>query len=160
LSHKQSAAPKALSVALKFLSSKARSASEVRTRLREKGFGPEEIKKVLERLAAEKLLDDEAYARSAVESLSAQRLWGPKKIALALRRRGVDDETISRALGSLGEDADGASRAFKKWLRVKGVKLPLDGAGRLRAARHLASRGFSGRAISDAIGAGEDCDFE
>src|SRR5664279_4545671 len=64
----QDATEVALDNAVKFISYRSRTESEIRRKLSEKGFLDEDIDKVLERLRSNGLVADEQFARSWVEN--------------------------------------------------------------------------------------------
>jgi regulatory protein len=61
------------------------------------------IDAIIARLSAAGLIDDRAYAEGRVASLH-RRGASLRKIAGMLRQKGLDEETISAALGTLAED--------------------------------------------------------
>ena len=86
------------------------------------------------------LIDDEAYARLFADG---HRSWGNAKIAHELGMRGVSRENIRLALDDADDESDRA-REIADGLRESGLE-----ERKIRA--RLMSRGFSGRAISEAL---------
>ncbi|MBD3161620.1 MAG: RecX family transcriptional regulator, partial [Candidatus Eisenbacteria bacterium] len=79
--------------ACRYLTARERCAEEVRTYLLRRGFSAGEVDPAIERLQAERLLDDRRYARLYVESRSRSSPRSGALLIRELRRRGVDGET-------------------------------------------------------------------
>lgn len=75
--------------ALTLLDAAARPSGALRDRLAAKGFEPDTIDEVISRLTAVQLIDDRAYAESAVRSC-LERMYGRRGTVMALTRKGVD----------------------------------------------------------------------
>jgi regulatory protein len=97
--------------ALGLLAVRPRSRRELRSRLLRAGFDPDEVDGELERLEAVGLVDDEEYARRVAEHEITVRLSGRRAIVSRLAARGVDRETIDRALEEAGVPDE--ERAFE-----------------------------------------------
>ncbi len=95
--------------ALRFLQYRWNSVVELRRKLRRKGFGDEDVSSTLDRLRAEKWLDDERFAAALVRTRSRARI-GRLRIRNELGAAGVDDETIAQAIaGNVDEEAERAA---------------------------------------------------
>ncbi|HHV65107.1 MAG TPA: regulatory protein RecX [Peptococcaceae bacterium] len=79
----------ALSTALKALSRRQLTTFQLQKRLEEKGFSPETIAEVLERLTEWKYLDDQSYARAYIRSKKEKH--SKQRIALELLQAGVSE---------------------------------------------------------------------
>ena len=88
---------RAREVALRFLSGRPRSAAEVGDRLAQRHVPQAAIRTVLADLAAEGLIDDQAFARAWIARRSARSRYGPRRIRWELRQKGVPPEAIDRA---------------------------------------------------------------
>ena len=78
--------------------------------------------KVLQRLIAERFIDDERYAAAFVREKVSLSGWGEYKIRATLRRKGIAEEIIATALQqiSLAQSAEQlASRLARKLKTVK-----------------------------------------
>lgn len=100
--------------AARFLEARARSVGEVRRRLAQAGYQSDLIEGAITRLADLGVLDDDAFARSWVESRDRARPRGESALRRELALKGVGRETIDLALearrqgeqiGRLGEAA-------------------------------------------------------
>ena len=75
--------------ALRLLDAAPRPSGAMRERLIGKGYAPEVVDDVIARLIRVRLIDDEAYAQSAVRHC-ASRLMGYRGAVVELKRKGVD----------------------------------------------------------------------
>jgi regulatory protein len=87
-----------LEAAARFLEARSRSISEVRRRLTGAGYRPELVEGAIERLTELGMLNDEAFARSWVESRDRARPRGERAIREELRLKGVDRAVIEAVL--------------------------------------------------------------
>jgi regulatory protein len=143
-----------MSVAIKFLSYRARGTKEVEEKLKEKGFGPSEIKQTIDRLTGAGYLNDEVFARERASLRLRVKHWGAMKIASELKTKGVSSEIIGKVLGEVNEalETETALKALEKWARKNRVTLKKEKKGLiLKAMRHLKSRGFSTSVISSTL---------
>lgn len=74
--------------------------------MRRKNVPDEVAERVLDRLAAAGLIDDEAFAEAWVRSRHAGRGLAKRALAAELRRRGVADETVDDAVEALDPDQE------------------------------------------------------
>jgi regulatory protein len=81
--------PLAREAALRLLTVRERSAVELRSRLRQKGFDPEVIVAVLDRLQESDLQDDGRFAAQFAQTAVARGMAG-RRIQAELRARGVE----------------------------------------------------------------------
>jgi regulatory protein len=84
--------------AARFLEARARSVGEVRRRLSQAGYRPELVDGAIGRLTDLGILDDEAFARSWVESRDRARPRGESALRRELMLKGVARDTIDAAL--------------------------------------------------------------
>jgi len=98
--------------ALRILRHRFNSTAELKRKLRAKGFAKEEIDPTIERLAAEKWLDDARFAGAFVRTRARKRV-GQLRIRRELIRAGVEDEIIARAVGENVDSDDERERAEK-----------------------------------------------
>ena len=109
-----------LDAAARFLETRPRSVTEVRRRLVGAGYRPELVQGAIDRLLELRILDDEAFARSWVESRDRARPRGERAIREELRVKGIDRATIDAVLeerrgGAEDEpDRDAAERLIER----------------------------------------------
>jgi regulatory protein len=89
-------------LALKALSYKERTESELRSWLVERGVGEAEVEEVIVLLAEAGAIDDVSFARRYAEDKRTLAGWGPDRIGRALEGRGVAREHVEAALS--GDD--------------------------------------------------------
>ena len=96
----------ARTILLDALTGQARSRRELRDKLAKKDVPDELAERLLDRFTEVGLVDDEAFARSWVESRQRSRGLARRALAQELRRKGVDDETARTALDDLDPDRE------------------------------------------------------
>ena len=100
----------ALDSAVKLLSLCDRTESEIRERLTRAGYPETCVSRVIEKLYAEELLDDAAFAENWARSRTHK--YGRNRLRQELSRRGVDRETVRQAMDGLS-DADQLADAVR-----------------------------------------------
>lgn len=143
-------------MAIRLLSYRWRSETELRDRLTQKGIDPTEIELTIGRLSEEGWIDDERFAREYVRSRA--RRHGRRRIGMDLRRLGVDDEAVSRALSEeLDQDREdeillsAAKKKTETLCRRYGNEYTASEAGRKKLARFLLSRGYPEAAVRKTV---------
>jgi regulatory protein len=97
--------------ALRLLTVRSRSRSELRHRLLRADFEPEEVEAALNDLEAVGLIDDEAFARELAEHQRRKGL-GRRAGMAGMRAKGVDRELAERITGDVNPE-DEAERAVE-----------------------------------------------
>jgi len=131
---------KARHVALRLLAVRERSAVELRSRLRQKGFAPEVIVDVIDRLQEAKLQDDGRFGSQFVEA-ATRRGMAARRIQAELRARGLSKEQAAEAAT---EDPDAELARARELAGRKAARmadLPLETRVR-RLSGLLARKGF------------------
>lgn len=126
--------------ALKFISYRPRAEAEVRQNLQKHDVSEENINHVVGRLKKSDLLNDEDFARIWVENRSEMRPRGRRALAYELRQRGVDKQTIGRALASVDEEELAYRAALKRARKLKDLEWEVF---RQKMYRFLSQRGFN-----------------
>jgi regulatory protein len=159
---------RARDVALGFLAYRPRSRGEVRRRLKTAAFPPAVIEACLDRLAADGLLDDGAFAAAFVRDRLRLKPKGPARLRDELRKRGVDGTVVETAirdgLAEAGQtDESIAVSVALRWLNGRGAReREALASGRFGEARDAAlhrligflrRRGFGGEAVRSAVAA-------
>ncbi|RHW26093.1 regulatory protein RecX [Nocardioides immobilis] len=125
------------------LTGQARSRHELAARLARRNVPDDVAGRLLDRFEEVGLIDDEAFARSWVDSRQRTRGLARSALAQELRRKGVDDETARDVLAEVDPaDEEQAARALvrKKLRSLRGVD---DTAAARRLAGLLARKGYS-----------------
>lgn len=89
--------------ALRLLSARPRSETEMRTRLAMRGFDPEAIDDEVARLRDAGLLDDEKFARAWIEDRKRLAPRGRRMLKYELLGRGVDPESADQAIRDIDD---------------------------------------------------------
>jgi regulatory protein len=124
------------------LTGQARSRHELAERLARRNVPDEVAGPLLDRFEEVGLVDDEAFARSWVDSRQRTRGLARRALAQELRRKGVADDTAREVLAEVdpGDEAEVARRLVRKKLRgMRGVD---DAAAARRLAGMLARKGY------------------
>lgn len=111
--------------ALNLISYRARTRSELRTRLRQKGFQTARITLCLDRLEEVGLIDDATVAAAFIRDRLRHRPRGRAALFSELRKKGVDSslvgETIDRVFSDQGtSDGDLARTVARGWVDRQG----------------------------------------
>ena len=138
----------ALQQALLFLSYRARSESEIRKNLHKHEIPDAVIDETLERLRNEGLVNDEEFATAWVENRSTFRPRSRRMLAMELRQKGLDDESMQPALEDVDDEALAYEAAQKRAPRF--AELEWD-EFRKKLSGFLARRGFSYSVIAPVI---------
>ncbi len=125
------------------LTGRARSRSELEGKLAKKGVPEEVAVRLLDRFEEVGLVDDEAFARSWVESRQAGKGLARRALAQELRRKGIDDEVAREVLDEVDpeDEVESARELVRRKLR-SAARLDRDTAIR-RLTGMLARKGYS-----------------
>jgi regulatory protein len=131
--------------AVRFLSYRPRSRTEVERYLRGKMIEGDVIADVIARLDRAGYIDDEAFARFWLENRERFKPRGQRALRYELRQKGVGDEIITLVLSEMDDEASA-------WRAVEGrlsrwANLPAD-EFRQKVVGYLSRRGFDYNTIS------------
>jgi regulatory protein len=98
----------ARAIVLKQLAMAPRSRRQLADKLRQRDCPDAVANRLLDRMEAVGLVDDEAYAQMVVRSKQATRGLAKRALAQELRGKGVADATIADALGSIDPESERA----------------------------------------------------
>lgn len=106
-------------VCLRLLDRRAYTRSELATALRKRGVPDDAAERVLHRFAELRLIDDAALADRFALAAHRERGLAGRAVALKLRQRGVDDDTVRAAVGQIdrASEAAEARRLVERRLR-------------------------------------------
>lgn len=142
------ATERAYQQALLFLSYRARSTSEIRQNLRKHDIPAEIIEQTIERLQAERLADDDQFAKAWVENRSTFRPRSRRALAVELRQKGVPDEAVQSALTGVDEEALAYEAATRRARRLESLEW---NEFRTKLSEFLARRGFSYAVVAPVV---------
>jgi len=152
---KASAAPvpppdqdKARQKCLRLLTTRPRSRAELRQALHRNGFGQTVISHVLAGLEQAGLVNDQEFARAWVASRRASG-DGPRKLHWGLRRKGIAEAIIERAIKDTADPQAELQQALAlASRRLRGELTPKELA---RLQRFLLGRGFHFRTVDTVL---------
>ena len=139
----------AYQISTKFIGYRMRTTSELDKHLTKKGIEPPVIGQVIERLNENGMLNDEGFAKMWIENRSEFRPRSQRLLALELRRKGINSETIQNVIERTPPEDELAYLAAKK--RIRRYE-HLDWQDfQLKLGSHLARRGFSYSTIKPVV---------
>jgi len=136
---------KVRSCAVYLLARREHSRFELTQKLGKKEFALSDIEKVLKELVEKGLQSDNRFIESYI-NMRSKRGFGPLRIKLELRERGIDKETMEGFLSA----SDPVWFELAKTSRIKkfGKDLPSDLHEKARQVRYLNYKGFTGEQIN------------
>ncbi len=139
---------RALDVAYKFLTARPRSETEITLRLRRAGLDAAIIQQTLPQLKEQGLVNDHAFAKFWRETRENSRPISRQLLALELKRKGIDTETIGDTITAIDDELNALHAAQKKARSL--TKADYNNFHR-RLEVHLRQRGFSFTLINKII---------
>ena len=112
---------------------------ELRRKLTQKNFEDDEIESVIEQLIDKNLLSDERFSESYI-NMRKRRGYGPIRIAMELRERGVEDSVFEDYLDR--NNSQWREIMQQQYVKKYGNQVAEDYAEKAKRAKHLQSRGF------------------
>ncbi|SFE30988.1 regulatory protein [Lentibacillus persicus] len=136
-------------LAINFLSYRMRTKKEIRDYLVEKEVDEAHISKIMEKLAAERLIDDHEFARSFVRTRINTSSKGPNMVKQELLQKGVEEAFIIEALEMYSFDIQ-----FEKALKLAEKKLNANSKKSFRQQIQqmqgtLMQKGYSGDLVKE-----------
>ena len=144
----EDARERALQQAMLFLSYRARSESEIRQNLLKHEIPESVIELTLERLRLDGLANDNEFAQTWVENRSTFRPRSRRMLAMELRQKGLDDESMHSALKNVDDEPLAYEAALKRANRFKDLEW---NEFRKKLSEFLARRGFSYSVIAPVV---------
>ena len=134
----------AVDKAMTHLSASMKTRKQMNDFLVKKGYTQAVAEYVLQKLEYYKLIDDYAYCRAYINSVSGK---GRRALEADLYKRGADKEAIEEVLADFEEDGDEVKTLLKKYMRGKEItKENLN-----KGFKYLMSKGYSYDTVKDAI---------
>jgi len=134
--------------AVRLLARREHSIDELRRKLLGKGYPPDTIEPVIQKLAGKRLVSDERFTSSFVHH-HAKRGQGPVRIRAELRQQGIADSQVDEALRSAEIDWVQLAREVRR--RKFGATAPRSLGERAKQARFLQYRGFDAEQLRAAF---------
>jgi len=137
--------------ALRYLAAREHSRAELERKLAAHEEEPGQVAAVLDELQAKGFLSEQRVVESVLNRRAAR--LGAGRIRQELNAKGLDAQAVAEAVRTL--QATEVERAREVWRKKFGV-LPGSAAERAKQMRFLASRGFGGEAIRQAMAVAAD----
>ena len=136
---------------MRYLATRPRSVGEIRRHLRAARYDDEAIDGAVDKLRAQRYVDDLDFAKYWVEQRAKFRPKGDRALISELSMKGVSRETIDIALGELSPDSE-TERALRAIVRPSTRWRDLEPAVRRRKVHaYLAQRGFGYDVIDEVM---------
>ena len=148
-------------VAVRYLASRPKSVTEIARHLRSKRYDDDDVARAIDRLRAQRYVDDEAFARYWVEQRERFKPRGDRALRTELVQKGVSRDVIEVVLGERAPDADVelAKRALSRPMTRWATLTPVERKRKIHT--YLAARGFDYGTIEEVIRASvEDVEDE
>ena len=132
----------AYDAAVRYLAGRPHTVAEIHRHLRTKRYDPAAIEHAIDRLRAQRYVDDEAFARWWIEQRERFKPRGDRALRTELMQKGVARDVIETVLGERAPDADvelakrALSRPLTRWTTLE----PQERKRKIHA--YLVSRGF------------------
>ena len=154
----------ALTALMRLCARAEKSTGDARRLMRDWGVDERAQEEVLRKLTEQRFIDDVRFAEAFVREKVNLSGWGAYKIRAALSRKGIDRQTIDRALAGV-DPAQNAERLRQQLARkMRSVKAATAYELKTKLMRYGLSLGFDYESVSDAVNAmikntDEECDF-
>jgi regulatory protein len=141
----------AYEAAVRYLAGRPHTVAEIHRHLRSKKIDVETIDHAIDRLRAQRYVDDEAFARWWVEQRERFKPRGHRALRTELAQKGVGRDVVDLVLGERAPDADveQARRALSRPL-TRWADMP-DAEKRRKIHAYLAARGFDYDTIDEVM---------
>ncbi|QMU30810.1 regulatory protein RecX [Adhaeribacter radiodurans] len=128
-----------------------RTQQEVRNKLYSYGLEFEEVEETIIRLCAEKLIDEERFAKAYVRGKYSLKRWGRRKIMLGLKAHHISDYCIRQGMKEIDPDTYWQNLLY---LTEKKNRTEKEGNAALRKhklTQFLLGKGYENDLIRDAL---------
>ena len=140
---KPKSAQQALQSLMRLCARSEKSSGDALRLMRTWGVPEAEQRGVLDRLIADRYIDNRRYAEAYTREKSRLAGWGERKIAMQLRLKGVENEVISAVLAELADDENKGERLRAKLERkVRTTKAANDYELRGKLLRYALGLGY------------------
>ena len=149
---KTKTAQQALQSLMRLCARSEKSTGDALRLMRTWGVPEAEQRAVLDKLLADRYIDNRRYAEAYTREKSQLSGWGERKISMQLRLKGVERETISAVLAELMDDDDKRERLREKLQRkLRSTKAANDYELRGKLLRYALGLGYDYDMAADAI---------
>lgn len=138
--------------ALRLLTIRDRTTAELVDKLRKKGFDEDIISTVTTEMRELGYVDDKKYAMHFAELRATYDKFGPHRVRIELRKRGIPKDMAENAVESVfpeGREEANALELANQWIARRGIDDREQAARRLYG--YLARRGFTPNVVRDTL---------
>ena len=139
---KSKSAAEALQSLMRLCARGERSTGDAMRLMRTWGVPEGERQAVVDRLVAQRFIDNSRYAELYVREKSHLSGWGARKIAMQLRTKGVEKEVIAEALATIDRDEQSDRLAEKLRRKMRTTKAQSDYEMRGKLLRYALGLGY------------------
>ena len=139
---KSKTAAEALQSLMRLCARAEKSTGDARRLMRSWGVAEAEQQGVVDRLVALRFIDNSRYAEAYVREKSDLAGWGPRKIAMQLRAKGVERDIVERALTTLDDDSQLKRLTERLQRKMRTTKAANDYELRGKLLRYAMSLGY------------------
>lgn len=139
---KSKSAAEALQSLMRLCARGERSTGDAMRLMRTWGVPEGERQAVVDRLVAQRFIDNGRYAELYVREKSRLSGWGARKIAMQLRTKGVEKEVIAEALATIDRDEQGDRLVEKLRRKMRTTKAQSDYEMRGKLLRYALGLGY------------------
>ena len=139
---KTKSAEEALQSLMRLCARGERSTGDAMRLMRTWGVPEGERQAVVDRLVAQRFIDNSRYAELYVREKSRLSGWGARKIAMQLRTKGVEKEIIAEALATIDSDEQSDRLAEKLRRKMRTTKAQSDYEMRGKLLRYALGLGY------------------
>ncbi len=128
-----------------------RTQQEVRNKLYSYGLEYEEVEETIIRLCAEKLIDEERFAKAYVRGKCNLKRWGRRKIMLGLKAQQISDYCIRQGLKEIDLDTYWQNLVYLTEKKNRTEKENNPALRRHKLTQFLLGKGYENDLIQDAV---------
>lgn len=139
---KSKSAAEALQSLMRLCARGERSTGDAMRLMRTWGVPEGERQAVVDKLVAQRFIDNGRYAELYVREKSRLAGWGARKIAMQLRTKGVEKEVIAEALATIDRDEQSDRLAEKLRRKMRTTKAQSDYEMRGKLLRYALGLGY------------------
>lgn len=139
---KTKSAQQALQSLMRLCSRAEKSTGDARRLMRTWGVPEAEQQEVVDKLVAQRFIDNRRYAEAYAREKSSLAGWGARKIAMQLRQKGVERDVITQTLAMLDADAQNDKLVEKLQRKQRTTKAANDYELRGKLLRYALGLGY------------------
>lgn len=139
---KTKSAAQALQSLMRLCSRAEKSTGDARRLMRTWGVPEAEQQEVVDKLVAQRFIDNRRYAEAYAREKSSLAGWGARKIAMQLRQKGVERDVITQTLAMLDADAQNDKLVEKLQRKQRTTKAANDYELRGKLLRYALGLGY------------------